>query len=407
VRTGSVSFVGAGPGAADLITLRGVRRLAEADVVVWAPSLIDSECVREHTRPDAELVDSSRVGAEEIVELFRRAARDKLKVARLHAGDPVLWGSVRDQYEACRRIGVEVEIVPGVSQISAAASAVGRELTDGDQSMILTKVDATALPDATQIREFAKHGATMGVFVAAARTGQLVEELTEGGYAEDTPVVVAYKTTWPDELLLNTTLGELEAVVKQRKLWRHTLFLVGKAMSVGSKPRYRRTESADQVEDSAAAQEAGEASKAPRRTAWSARAGRTNRIAAARAEVPGQVNEDAPASEAAWRAVHGWQASAARSAVKPVPAVKPKKQDVDQQSLEIVSEADDQRAPVSAAAIAAPARTSVVVPEAKEIKETKETKETQETKTVRTAAGQKKPAVKPRAKQAQRTRKSG
>ncbi|EWM16464.1 cobalt-precorrin-4/precorrin-4 C(11)-methyltransferase, partial [Kutzneria sp. 744] len=279
MKSGLVSFVGAGPGAADLITLRGARRLAAADVVVWAPSLVDAECIREHVREDAELIDLSRSATEDLVELFRRAARDKLQVVRMITGDPVLWGAVRDQVDACRRIGVETEIVPGVSQVSAAVSAVGRELTDADQSLILTRVDATALPDATQIRQFAEHGATMGVFVAAARTGQLVEELTEGGYAADTPVVVAYKTTWPDELLLTTTLGELEAAVKQRKLWRHTLFLVGKAMAPGTKARYRRAETtAEPVEEAVDA--TGE--RAARRTWWSARAGRTNRIAAAR-----------------------------------------------------------------------------------------------------------------------------
>src|SRR5262249_8992916 len=186
------------------------------------------------------------------------------------------------QFESCRRIGVEAEIVPGVSPVSAAAASVGRELTDSDQSIILTRVDATALPNATQIRQFAAHGATLGVFVAAARTGQLVEELTEGGYGEDTPVVVAYKATWPDELLLNTTLGELEQVVKQRKLWRHTLFLVGRAMSTAGRPRYRKLESADAVEDGDSVDVPS--ARTPKRSAWSARAGRSSRIAAARAE---------------------------------------------------------------------------------------------------------------------------
>ncbi|MEV6610932.1 SAM-dependent methyltransferase [Kutzneria sp. NPDC051319] len=349
MKSGLVSFVGAGPGAADLITLRGARRLAAADVVVWAPSLVDAECIREHVREDAELIDLSRSATEDLVELFRRAARDKLQVVRMITGDPVLWGAVRDQVDACRRIGVETEIVPGVSQVSAAVSAVGRELTDADQSLILTRVDATALPDATQIRQFAEHGATMGVFVAAARTGQLVEELTEGGYAADTPVVVAYKTTWPDELLLTTTLGELEAAVKQRKLWRHTLFLVGKAMAPGAKARYRRAETtAEPVEEAVDA--TGE--RAARRTSWSARAGRTNRIAAARTEVPTQASGEA--SQAAWRAVHSWQADARTKSPSSRPAAKP---DVDQTTLDMPAE-EPQKMAVSPAAIAQAPRTT-------------------------------------------------
>ena len=378
MKSGLVSFVGAGPGAADLITLRGARRLADADVVVWAPSLVDAECIREHVRADAELIDLSRVGADEIVELFRRAARDKLRVARMITGDPVLWGAVRDQVDACRRIGVETEIVPGVSQVSAAVSAVGRELTDVDQSLILTRVDATALPDATQIRQFAGHGATMGVFVAAARTGQLVEELTEGGYPEDTPVVVAYKTTWPDELLLNTTLGELEAAVKQRKLWRHTLFLVGKAMAPGTKARYRRAEGA--VEPVEEAAEPGTA----RRTSWSARAGRTNRIAAARTEVPAQPSGET--SQAAWRAVHSWQADA-RSKTPAAKAVA--KPDADQGSLDDMPAQEPQKVTVSPAAIAQAPRT---------------TARTDRTGATTPAAKQ---PVKARNTQAKRTRKSG
>jgi len=379
VKSGLVSFVGAGPGAADLITLRAARRLAEADVVVWAPSLVDVECIREHVREDAELIDLSRAAADDLVELFRRAARDKLKVVRMITGDPVLWGAVRDQVDACRRIGVETEIVPGVSPVSAAVSAVGRELTEGDQSLILTRVDATALPDATQIRAFAGHGATMGVFVAAARTGQLVEELTEGGYAEDTPVVVAYKTTWPDELLLNTTLGELEATVKQRKLWRHTLFLVGKAMAPGAKARYRRAENpAEPVEETA--EPTGE--RTARRTSWSARAGRTNRIAAARSDVPAQASGET--SQAAWRAVHSWQADARTKTPAPPKAVA--KPDVDQTSLDMPA-AEPEKVAVSPAAIKQQPRTTARADK---------------------AAGAAKPAAnKARNTQAKRTRKSG
>jgi precorrin-4/cobalt-precorrin-4 C11-methyltransferase len=376
-----VSFVGAGPGAADLITLRGARRLADADVVVWAPSLVDVECVREHVRADAELVDLSRVGADEVVELFRRAARDRLRVVRMISGDPVLWGAVRDQVDACRRIGVETEIVPGVSPVSAAVSAVGRELTDADQSLILTRVDATALPDATQIRQFAGHGATMGVFVAAARTGQLVEELTEGGYPEDTPVVVAYKTTWPDELLLNTTLGELEATVKQRKLWRHTLFVIGKAMAPGAKARYRRTEHAEPAEE--IAEPSGE--RAARRTSWSARAGRTNRIAAARSDVPAQATGET--SQAAWRAVHSWQADARTKTPAPKPVAKPA---ADQATLDEVPVEEPQKAAVSPAAIRQAPRTTA-----------------RADKSGATKPAAKQQPAKARTTQAKRTRKSG
>ncbi|MGH3624989.1 MAG: precorrin-4 C(11)-methyltransferase [Sciscionella sp.] len=233
--TASVVFVGAGPGAADLITLRGARRIAEADIVIWAASLVAAECVHGNARADAEIVDSSRITHEDVLAIYRRAAAEGLRVARVHSGDPALWGAVQEQYDACVELGIEVEIVPGVSALSAAAAVAGRELTIPEvaQSVILTRLEGgkTPMPEGERIREFARHGTTMAVFLSAARTGALVTELLAGGYSEDTPVVAVYKASWPDELVLHTTLAEMEATVKQHKLWRHTLFLVGPALS--------------------------------------------------------------------------------------------------------------------------------------------------------------------------------
>ncbi len=232
--TGRVSFIGAGPGAADLITLRGARRIAEADVVVWAASLVMEECVTEHARADAELVDSSQIAHDDVLALYRRAAAEGLAVARVHSGDPSLWGAVQEQYDAAVEIGLEVEIVPGVSAFGAAAAAAGRELTIPEvaQSVILCRLEGgkTPMPERERIREFARHGTTMAVFLSAARTAQLVDELRAGGYPDDTPVVVAYRTTWPDELTIRCRLDELVEVCRERKLWRQTLFLVGAAL---------------------------------------------------------------------------------------------------------------------------------------------------------------------------------
>jgi precorrin-4/cobalt-precorrin-4 C11-methyltransferase len=232
--TGRVSFVGAGPGAADLITLRGARRIAEADVVVWAASLVQEECVREHARPDAELIDSSRIAHEDVLALYRRAAEEGLRVARVHSGDPSLWGAVQEQYDAAAELGLEVEIVPGVSAFGAAAAAAGRELTIPEvaQSVVLTRLEGgkTPMPEREKLAAFAAHGTTMAIFLSAARTGQMVEQLRAGGYADDTPVVVSYRVSWPDEVTLTCRLDEVEAVCKERRLWRQTLFLVGPAL---------------------------------------------------------------------------------------------------------------------------------------------------------------------------------
>lgn len=227
--------MGAGPGAADLITLRGARRIVEADVVVWAASLVMAECVHEHARPGAELIDSSKIAHEDVLALYRRAADEGLRVARVHSGDPSLWGAVQEQYDAAVELGLEVEIVPGVSAFSAAAAVVGRELTIPEvaQSVVLTRLEGgkTPMPERERLREFARHGTTMAIFLSAARTGQLVAELLAGGYPADTPVVVAYRTTWPDEVTVSCRLDEVEAVCKERRLWRQTLFLVGRALA--------------------------------------------------------------------------------------------------------------------------------------------------------------------------------
>jgi len=235
--TGKVVFVGAGPGAADLITLRGAARIAAADVVIWAASLVTESVITDHARPDAEIIDSAQLPMEGVLPIYRRAAEQGLTVARVHSGDPSLWGAVQEQYDRCVELGLEVEIVPGVSAFSAVAALIGRELTipEVGQSVILTRLGGgkTPMPAGEEVREFARHGTTMAVFLSAARSGQLVQELLEGGYPESTPVVVAYQATWPDELILHTTLAELEGTVRGAKLWKHTLFLVGPALTAG------------------------------------------------------------------------------------------------------------------------------------------------------------------------------
>ena len=232
--TGKVTFVGAGPGAADLLTFRAARAIAEADTVIWAASLVQAE-VLDHARADAEVLDSSLVPMEDVLAVYRRAAAEGRRVARIHSGDPSLWGAVQEQLDRCRELGLATEIVPGVSSFAAVAAIAQRELTIPEvaQSVILTRLGGgkTPMPPGEEVRDFARHGTTMAVFLSAARAKQLVEELTEGGYPADTPVVIAYQATWPDELVLYGTLETLEAQVKEHRLWKHTLFLVGPALA--------------------------------------------------------------------------------------------------------------------------------------------------------------------------------
>jgi len=232
-----VCFVGAGPGAADLITLRGAQRIADADIVIWAASLVHED-VLQHARADAEIVNSAEHSVEGITPLYERAAREGLRVARVHSGDPALWGAVQEQLEVCRALGLETEIVPGVSSFTAVAALVQRELTVPEiaQSVVLTRLEGgkTPMPAGESVRSFAAHGTTMALFLSAARTKQLQDELLAGGaYDEDTPCVVAYAATWPDELVFECRLGELAAKVKEHKLYKHTMVLVGPALGAG------------------------------------------------------------------------------------------------------------------------------------------------------------------------------
>ncbi|WHM39342.1 precorrin-4 C(11)-methyltransferase [Streptomyces sp. BPTC-684] len=232
--TGRLTVVGAGPGAADLLTFRAARAIAEADVVIWAASLVQAE-VLDHAREGAEILDSAAMSLEDVVGVYERAAREGLKVARIHSGDPALWGGTQEQLDRVAGLGLEVEVIPGVSSFSAVAAIAQRELTIPEiaQSVILTRLGGgkTPMPPGEEVREFARHGTTMAIFLSAARSGQLVEELLEGGYPTSTPVVIAYQATWPEELVLRCTIATLEETVKEHKLWKHTLFLVGPALS--------------------------------------------------------------------------------------------------------------------------------------------------------------------------------
>jgi precorrin-4/cobalt-precorrin-4 C11-methyltransferase len=228
--TGRVVFVGAGPGAPDLLTQRGARAIATADIVIWASSLVDQRILA-HASERAEIVDSAKLPMEGVLPYYERAAHEQLTVARVHSGDPSLWGAVQEQLEQCAELGLDTEIVPGVSSFTAVAAAIQRELTIPEvaQSVILTRLGGgkTPMPPGEQVKEFARHGTTMALFLSAARSGQLQEELLQGGYPPDTPCVVAYQVTWPDELIIHTKLDTLAAAIRERKLWKHTLVLVG------------------------------------------------------------------------------------------------------------------------------------------------------------------------------------
>ena len=231
---GKVAFVGAGPGAPDLITVRGARVLAEADIIIWASSLVSPDLVAGHKR-GAELIDSASASLEDLTPLYERARDEGLLVARVHTGDPAIYGATAEQRDQCRAVGIAFESIPGVSAFSAAAAAAEVELTlpEVAQSLILTRLEGgrTPMPPRETVRGFAAHGATMALYLSAARNKALQEELLAGGYPPETPVIIGHQVSWPDEVLLRCRLDELSATMKDHKFWKHTVILVGPALA--------------------------------------------------------------------------------------------------------------------------------------------------------------------------------
>ncbi|MFV0451432.1 MAG: precorrin-4 C(11)-methyltransferase [Propioniciclava sp.] len=237
---GEVVFVGAGPGAADLITVGGARVIAEADIVIWASSLVDTGIVA-NARTDALVVDSATESLEDITPLYQRAHDESLLVARVHTGDPSIYGATAEQRRICERIGIPHRTVPGVSAFSAAAARMDAEITlpEVSQTLILTRLEGgrTPMPDRETVRGFAAHRVTMALYLSAARNKVLQDELLAGGYPPETPCIVGHKVSWPDELMLRCRLDELSATMKEHKLWKHTVVLVGPALAEDSTTR--------------------------------------------------------------------------------------------------------------------------------------------------------------------------
>jgi precorrin-4/cobalt-precorrin-4 C11-methyltransferase len=168
--------------------------------------------------------------------IYERAVAEDLKVARVHSGDPSIYGAVMEQIEVCEQFGLEWEIVPGVSSLGAAAAAIGRELTvpEISQSVILTRrASRTPMPEGEDIARFATHGTTMAIFLSAARPRALQQELLEGGYASDTPCAVVYKASWPDELVIECPLEELAERIREAGFTRQALILIGPGLGAG------------------------------------------------------------------------------------------------------------------------------------------------------------------------------
>ena len=230
-----ISFVGAGPGAADLITLRGAQRLSAADVVIWASSLVP-EALLTHACPGVEIHDSAAMTLEDVLAVYDR--RPDAAIVRLHSGDPALYGAIQEQIDWCLAQGREFEIVPGVSSLTAAAAAVGRELTIPQvaQSVVVTRLagrTTASMPPRESVAAFAAIGATTAVFLSAARPAQLQAELLgpTSAYTPETPAAIVVRASWPDEQVVPTTVGRLAQDLAATGATTTVLVLVGPALA--------------------------------------------------------------------------------------------------------------------------------------------------------------------------------
>ena len=223
-----VFFVGAGPGDPDLITVRGRRAVREADLVLYAGSLVPREVVA-FAREGARVEDSSPMTLDETHALMKDTVLAGGRVARVHTGDPSLYGAVREQMALLDRDGISYRVIPGVTVAFAAAAAarVSFTLPERTQSLILTRLEGrTPVPEAERLRDLASHQASMAVYLSAGDPEGVAGELRLGGYPEDTPVVVAYRVGWPDERILLTRLQDLAGTVAREQITRQAVFLV-------------------------------------------------------------------------------------------------------------------------------------------------------------------------------------
>lgn len=227
-----VYFIGAGPGDPELLTLKGKRIIEQADVIIYADSLIDPR-VCSFARRDAEIHGSAPLTLDEITKIILSAVKRGNTVARLQSGDPSIYGAIAEQVAVLEEHGIEYEVIPGVSSLFAAAASLKTELTvpDVSQTVIITRMEGrTSVPEGESLRNLAAHQATLAVFLSLGMIEKVVQELLEGGYPSETPVAVVYKASWEDEIVLRATLEDVTERVRALGVKRQALILVGNVL---------------------------------------------------------------------------------------------------------------------------------------------------------------------------------
>ena len=227
-----ISFVGAGPGAVDLITVRGMRLISEADMIIYAGSLVNPELLK-YAKKGAEIHDSSKLTLEQVTDLMIKADKEDKNVVRLHTGDQSVYGAVREQMDILDENHISYESCPGVSACFGAASSLDLEYTlpGISQTLIITRMEGkTAVPEKEKISLLASHKASMAVYLSTGMLDKLSDELIKGGYDKDTPAALVYKATWPDQKRFICTVGTLCETARKNDITKTAIVLVGDAI---------------------------------------------------------------------------------------------------------------------------------------------------------------------------------
>ena len=228
-----IHFVGAGSGAPDLITIRGKKFLEEADVIIYAGSLVNPQLL-DYAKEGCQIYNSAKMTLEEVLDVMREAEKAEKMTVRLHTGDPCLYGAIREQMDVLDEEGVSYDYCPGVSSFCGAASALNLEYTlpEVSQSVIITRMAGrTPVPEKESIESFAAHQATMVVFLSTGMLEELSRRLIEGGYTADTPAAIVYKATWPDQKTFVCTVGTLAKTAADNNITKTALMIIGDSVA--------------------------------------------------------------------------------------------------------------------------------------------------------------------------------
>ena len=224
-----IHFIGAGPGDPELITVKGRRLIDEADVIIFAGSLVNPKVLDGH-KDSAQIYDSAYMDLEEVTRIEIESERKGLKVVRVHTGDPSIYGAIREQMDILEKEGIEYDVIPGVSSFVATAAVLKKEYTlpDVSQTVILTRMEGrTPMPPKEKLIDLARHNASMVIFLSVGFMDELCTTLIEGGYSPDTPAAVVYKATWPEQQILRGTLADMPQKVRESGISRTALTVVG------------------------------------------------------------------------------------------------------------------------------------------------------------------------------------